>query len=123
MGSRFTEYAPGMTLVLEELGRRGLMFLDSRTTPRTVSRSLARRFGVPFAERNIFLDNVNDVAAVRARLIELEDLARRRGSAIAIGHPRDATLEALARWLPLAKARGFLLVPVSALAITWDAAG
>ncbi len=115
MGSRFTADAAGMTVVMEELKRRGLLFLDSRTTDRTVAAAQARRAGVPFVERNIFLDHVNDVATVQARLAELERLARRTGFAVAIGHPRDATLTALQAWLEEVEGRGFVLVPLTAI--------
>ncbi len=115
MGSRFTADAAGMTVVMEELKSRGLLFLDSRTTDRTVAAALARRAGVPFVERNIFLDHVDDVATVRGRLAELERLARRTGFAVAIGHPREATLTALSAWLEEVEGRGFVLVPLSAI--------
>ncbi len=115
MGSKFTAAAAGMAVVMEELKARGLLFLDSRTSGATVGAKLARRFGVPFAERNVFLDNVNQVAAVNARLAEVERLARRKGFAIAIGHPRDATITALTRWLDGIAAKGFALVPLSAV--------
>jgi len=116
MGSKFTADAEGVGVLMTELKRRGLMFLDSRTTGRTVAAKLARRAGVPVVERNVFLDNVGDVDAVKARLAEVERIARRSGSAVAIGHPRDATLTALAGWLGDLERRGFVLVPVSALA-------
>ncbi len=70
---------------------------------------------MPFVERNIFLDHVNDVATVRSRLAELERLARRTGFAVAIGHPRDATLPALSAWLEVVEGRGFVLVPLTAV--------
>ncbi len=123
MGSKFTADPQGMTVVMEELKRRGLLFLDSRTTSKTVGASLAARMGIPYAERNIFLDNVNDVKAVDARLSDLEKLAQRRGYAIAIGHPRKATLEALSRWLPDLDRRGFTLVPLTAVVRIGDGEG
>jgi uncharacterized protein len=113
MGSRFTADAVAMTLVMEELKRRGLLFLDSRTTGSTVGLAVARRIGVPTAERNIFLDNENTVEAVNARLRDLEKFARRNGHAIAIAHPRDATLKALTPWLREVEGRGFVLVPLT----------
>jgi polysaccharide deacetylase 2 family uncharacterized protein YibQ len=80
-----------------------------------VAASVAGEFGVPVAVRNVFLDNVNHVQAVMARLEQVEDLARRHGQAIAIGHPRDATLEALSRWLPSVQEKGLVLAPLSAI--------
>jgi polysaccharide deacetylase 2 family uncharacterized protein YibQ len=116
MGSRFTRDADGMNVVMEELGRRGLLFLDSRTSGKTVAAALAERHRVPFEERNIFLDAEDRPGEPEARLKELETLARRHGQAIAIGHPKDRTLDALAAWLPTLDAKGFVLVPASAVA-------
>ncbi|MBF0563402.1 MAG: divergent polysaccharide deacetylase family protein, partial [Alphaproteobacteria bacterium] len=113
MGSRFTADTAGMRVVMEELSRRGLMFLDSVTTEKSVADEAARRFHVPFAARQIFLDNQSTAASVRGQLEKTEALARRHGFAIAIGHPRDATIEALASWLPSLEHRGFVLVPVT----------
>lgn len=115
MGSKFTENERAMTVVLEEIKKRGLLFLDSRTSARTVGAKLARRLSVPFAERNIFIDNDVNEEAIMARLAETERLAKRNGYAIAIGHPREATLNALTEWLGDIETRGFVLTPVSAL--------
>lgn len=115
MGSRFTEDARAMRVVLEEIHKRGLMYLDSRTSSNTVGPRLARQMGLPFLERNVFLDNENVTAKVLKQLGEAERLARKYGRSIAIGHPRDATIEALKSWLPEARARGFAIVPVSVL--------
>jgi len=115
MGSRFTADARGMAVVMDELRQRGLMFLDSRTSGSSVGARMAREAGVPVLERNVFLDNINDLKEVLRRLDETERLARRRGYAIAIGHPRDATIAALDAWMPEAAGRGIALVPVSAI--------
>lgn len=114
-GSRFTTDATGMAEVLRALHRRGLLYVDSRTTAKTVAPGLARALGVPYAERNVFLDDSNDVASVEVQVGRLEQSALRNGYAIAIGHPREATLAVLASWLPKLRDRGFVLVPVSAI--------
>ncbi|MHA1599130.1 MAG: divergent polysaccharide deacetylase family protein [Alphaproteobacteria bacterium] len=115
MGSKFTTNEVAMRVVLEEIGRRGLLFLDSRTSGRTVGGRLARSLGVPFAERNVFIDNDNEVAAVNKQLAEVEALARKQGYAIAIGHPREATIRALGPWLTEVQSRGFRLVPLTTI--------
>lgn len=115
MGSRYTGDRVGMRVVMEELKKRGLLFLDSVTTEKSVGPDLARSYGVPFAARNVFIDNDQSVAAVMAQLQRAEAHARKHGAAIAIGHPHDATIEALAQWLPALDAKGFVLVPVSAI--------
>jgi len=71
---------------------------------------------VPHAARDVFLDDDQAPAAIAKQLAKLEQLARQHGSAIAIGHPHDATIAALKAWLPLLGGKGFVLVPVSAVA-------
>jgi len=115
MGSKFTQDAQGMRVVLEALKARGLLFLDSRTTPASVAAKLARELGLPTLERDVFLDNVDSREAIAARLDEVGRIARRDGYAIAIGHPRDATLDVLERWTGEASAHGLALVPLSAV--------
>lgn len=117
MGSKFTASLEGMAVVMVELRKRGLLYLDSVTAGGSVGAGLAARAGVPFAVRDVFIDNDHgDPAAIRRRLAEAERIARRRGYAVAIGHPHRGTIEALAAWLPGLAARGFDLVPISAVA-------
>jgi polysaccharide deacetylase 2 family uncharacterized protein YibQ len=115
MGSKLTSNASALAPVMAALKRRGLMFLDSRTTGKTQALAVARRFGVPSVERDVFLDHDTSPIAVRTALVRVEDLARRNGFAIAIGHPKDVTLDALEEWLPDVKARGFAVVPLTAV--------
>ena len=115
MGSRFTGDAAAMTPVMEELKARGLLFLDSRTIGNSTGIELARQYGVPHAGRDVFLDNEVNGRAIAAELAEVEQIARRHGSAIAIGHPHDATLDQLTTWLASLPAKGFVLVPLSTI--------
>lgn len=123
MGSRFTADYASMALVLPEIARRGLLWLDSRTTAKSAGIPIAQELRMPYAGRDIFLDNEMTVPAVRAQLAKTEQVARNQGFAIAIGHPHDATIEALASWLPEVQKRGFVLVPVSAVVRTHHAGG
>lgn len=115
MGSKFTANRKAMSIVIGEVKRRGLMFLDSRTSGSTVGAKLAREMGVPVAERNIFLDHEDSIEAVHVQLRKVERLARSTGAAIAIGHPRDATIRALQTWLAGIEAKGFKLVPLTTI--------
>lgn len=115
MGSRFTGDRAAMRAVMEALEARGLGFLDSLTTGASAGAALAREMQVPYAVRDVFLDNDQAAPAVRERLAEAEALARRRGYAVAIGHPHDGTLAALAAWLREARDRGIVPVPISAV--------
>ncbi len=115
MGSRFTEWPDGMEIVVRALKRRGLLYFDSVTSTKTVGPALARAHGAAYASRDIFLDHDRNTKAIVRQLAQTERLARRRGYAIAIGHPHDVTLEVLEKWLPDAVARGFVMVPLSAI--------
>lgn len=113
MGSAFTEDAPGMQMLFEELARWDLAFFDSRTTPHSKSVEMAVRYRVPLAERDVFLDNAVEASAVDAQLAKLEELARKNGSAIAIGHPHQVTFEQIKRWEKTLPGKGLALVPPS----------
>ncbi len=113
MGSRFSADRPAMREVLAELHRRGLLFIDSRTTGHTVGGDVAQHLHMPYAERDVFLDNDEDPAAIRVQLQTLERIAQARGQAIAIGHPYDSTIAVLGDWLTHVQSQGFELVPVS----------
>jgi uncharacterized protein len=115
MGSKFTADAQGMAPVMEELRVRGLVFLDSRTSPASAGIRLAIAYGVPHAARDVFLDDDQTPSAIAKQLASVEQTARQHGSAIAIGHPHDQTIAALKVWLPKLAEKGLALVPVSAV--------
>lgn len=123
MGSKATSDRAAMTTVMSKLKDRGLLFLDSRTSGATVAESEAARQGIPALRRDVFIDHDPSEIAVRAALLEVEEVARSQGHVIAIGHPKDATIDALVEWLPDVRARGFALVPVSAVAERLGAGG
>ncbi len=100
MGSRFTEERDKMEPVLAFLKDKGLFFIDSKTTPHSVGSALAREMGLRTASRSVFIDNIQDVAAIRKQLEELTDIARQRGAAIGICHPHKTTIAALTTLLP-----------------------
>lgn len=115
MGSKFSRSTEGMSLVMQALRERGLLFLDSRTIADSVGSKEAAAYGVPHADRDVFLDDDQSPAKIDEMLAELERIARKRGYAVGIGHPHPATIAALQRWLPTAAQRGFALVPISAI--------
>jgi hypothetical protein len=115
MGSRFTVERRLLVPVVEELQSRGLVFVDSRTAPSSQGIHAAEEVGLPAAMRDVFLDNDLAPEAIAKQFEELERIARRRGHAVAIGHPHDATIAALYGWLPRADERGIQVVPVSAI--------
>ncbi len=114
MGSRFTTWRPGVETSLREIRARGVAWLDSRTSAQSVAAGVAEELAMPHLDRHVFLDDVAGADHARQQLAEVERLARRQGFAIAIGHPHDATIEALAEWLPGLRGKGFVQGPISA---------
>lgn len=113
MGSRFTGYSAGLEVVMDELRRHGLYFLDSRTNPLSRAEHQARTAGLPTSRRDVFLDHDPDPRAISRQLTLVERVAELHGTAIAIGHPYPSTLAALEAWLPTVERRGFRLARVS----------
>lgn len=97
-GSRFTADRDALAPVMERLAARHVFFLDSRTTVDTQVVPAARDAGVETGSRDVFLDNVATLDAIDAQLRVLEAKARAQGTAIAIGHPHELTLDAIAYW-------------------------
>ena len=115
MGSRFTRDPGRMKIVMSELRRRGLFFVDSRTSNRSVGGEAARQARIAYAVRDVFIDHDPEPEKIRARFAETERVARRTGSAVAIAHPRTSTMKLLGPWVRRLDARGFNLVPVTEL--------
>jgi len=103
-------------VVLQELQRQGLYFLDSRTAAPTATRAVAQDLGLAVAARDVFLDHTATTEAVRAELLRAVRLAQKRGPrgvpVVVIGHPMAVTLDVLAADLAPIQAAGIELVPV-----------
>ncbi len=113
MGSRFTENRQGMSIVMQAVARRGLLFLDSMTSADSVGYDTALDHGVPAAARQVFLDHDAGPGTVRAALAELEQVATKQGYAIGIAHPHEETIGVVREWLETLEQRGFRLAPIS----------
>ena len=103
-----------MRIVMEGLKQRNLFFVDSLTSVYTVGFQLAREMGLPAAKRDVFLDNDPSFDALKLQMERLLKAAQRSGSAIAILHPHEGTLEILREYLPKITTE-FEVVPVSEL--------
>jgi hypothetical protein len=115
MGSRFTEQPQQMDMVMRELQRRRLFFLDSATTIRTVAMDVAQKYGVPYLRRDVFLDHVLVDSFVRAQIGLLIRKAKIQGTALAIGHPHEVTLKVLREESEIFQRERIAVVPASEL--------
>jgi len=115
MGSRATADPRVMRAVLEVVQRRGLYFLDSRTTRETVGFEMAQTMGIPALERTIFLDDRREASYIEGQVRGLLRKAREEGTAVAIGHPDPVTVEVLKRSVDLLSSDEIRVVPASEL--------
>lgn len=113
MGSRATSDSRTMEIILKELKKRRLYFLDSFVTSKSVCLELARRVGLKSFKRDVFLDNQEEREYIKKQIYILKEKARARGFAIGIGHDRKLTLEVLKEVMPKIAKEGFKFVFLS----------
>lgn len=116
LGARFTSEATALHPVLEDLGKRGLMYLDDGTSARSQADVLSSSNRAPFAAADQIIDAVQDKNEILKSLDQLEATARAKGTAIATGTGFDVTVDAVTEWAKEAKKRGIEIVGVASLA-------
>jgi len=117
MGARFTSTEQALAPVLREAARRGLIYVDDGSSPRSVAGQLASANNLPFAKAEIALDSVPTPALIDRALAKLEALAREHGSAVGIASALPVSIERIGQWAKAVESRGILLVPITAVAI------
>lgn len=115
MGARFTSSAADFEPVMEELGTRGLGYLDDGSSNRSLAPQMAERNKVPFARASSELDAKPSRAAILEKLDELEATAREKGAAIGVISALPVSIKTVADWARKLEDKNMLLVPVSAL--------
>jgi polysaccharide deacetylase 2 family uncharacterized protein YibQ len=114
MGARFTASEQALAPVLREAAKRGLIYLDDGSSPRSLASQIAGANNLAFAKADVVVDAVP--AAAERALGRLETMARERGVAVGIAGPLPVAVERIAKWAKAAESRGVLLVPISAVA-------
>lgn len=94
-GSKFTTDSVAMERLIHVMQKEGLQFVDSRTIATTKGREVTAKYGMRYLVRDVFLDDKDGVANVKKQIKEAVVKAKRYGFAIAIGHPRVDTIQAL----------------------------
>lgn len=94
-GSIFTDDYEAMYKLYKALDKQGFVFIDSRTVSSTKVSKVAREFDHMYISRDIFIDNEHNIPYIHKKLKEAVAIAKKKGYAIAIGHPHKITMEAL----------------------------
>jgi polysaccharide deacetylase 2 family uncharacterized protein YibQ len=117
MGARFTSTEAALAPVLKETAKRGLIYLDDGSSPRSLAGQIAANNNLPFAKSEVALDAVTTPAHIDRALARLEALAKEHGSAVGMAQALPASIERIAQWAKAAETRGIVLVPITAIAI------
>ncbi len=115
MGARFTASTADFAPIMEELGARGLGYLDDGSSNRSVAPQLAAANNVEFGRADMMLDQNPTRASILAQLAALEARATDAGQAIGVISALPVSVQTLAEWAGAVESRGFAIVPVSAL--------
>jgi uncharacterized protein len=116
MGGRFTANDQAFAPVLREIAKRGLLYVDDTSSPRSLAGQIAGANMLPFAKAAVVLDAVPTPAEVDRALSRLESIARDKGIAVGIANALPVSIDRLTQWVKSAEARGFVLVPITAAA-------
>jgi len=114
-GSRATADRRVMKDVLGVLKANNLFFVDSRTNSQSIAAETARQMGMAAGENELFLDNTDEVGAVKAKLRTAQEMALKHGTVTVIGHARMNTAIAVSEMVPDMEGKGIQLVFVSEL--------
>ncbi|MBE88418.1 MAG: hypothetical protein CMM76_03140 [Rhodospirillaceae bacterium] len=116
MASELTTKPEALKPVVSELKSRGLMMLDVRENPLSNAVGIAKKLRMPVAARDIFLDEIATGKNIRARLTQAEEIAKKRGFAVAIARPYPITVTEVSSWAENIRQRGLVLAPITAIA-------
>ncbi len=117
MGARFTASETSFAPILRETTKRGLIFVDDGSNPRSVAGQIAGANNLPFARADVVIDAVPTPGEIDRALGRLEMAARERKVAVGIASALPVSIEQIAKWAKSAASRGLLLVPITAVSI------
>jgi uncharacterized protein len=116
MGARFTASEPALTPVLREAAKRGLIYVEDGSSPRSIAGQLAGANNLPYTKADVIIDSVGSGFEIDRALMRLETIARERGVAVGIAKAQTTSIEHIATWAKNAERHGIVLVPITAVA-------
>jgi polysaccharide deacetylase 2 family uncharacterized protein YibQ len=117
MGARFTASEQSLAPVLRETAKRGLIYVDDGASPRSVASQFAGSHNLPFAKADVVIDAVPTPVEIDRALARLEMAARDHGTAVGLANALPGTVTRIAEWAKKVEARGFVLVPITMVAV------
>jgi polysaccharide deacetylase 2 family uncharacterized protein YibQ len=117
MGARLSASEQGLSPVLRDVAKRGLIYVDDGSSSRSIASQLAGTQNLPFAKADVVLDTVPTTAEIDHALARLEMKARDSGSAVGYATAKPGTIARIAEWIKKAESKGIILVPITMVAI------
>jgi len=117
MGARFTASEQSFAPILRETAKRGLIFVDDGSNPRSVAGRVAGANNLPFAKADVIVDSVPTPVEIDHALGRLEMAAHERSVVVGMASALPVSIERIAKWAKAAESRGILLVPITAVAM------
>lgn len=115
MGARFSATEKAFTPVVSDIGKRGLIYLDDGSSPRSIAAQSAQATNAPFLKADLVVDASPTWADIDSALAKLEVIAASKGFAVGTATALPISVERIARWAKAAESRGIHIVPVSAI--------
>jgi len=110
MGTKFETELGSLAPVLEEVKRRGLLYVDDGSVEGSLAGRVATALELEYATAHVRLDT----GSMDKALEKLEALAKEQGSAIGVAKAAPGTARRIADWAGSLEDKGLVLVPVSA---------
>ena len=115
LGTKFMLHSETFLPILKTIKQRGLIYVDSRSTSRSLGPELASSIQLPKAFNNIFIDKEPSNQKIQSKLDELEKIALKKRFAVGIAQPFPLTIEILSQWAEKLKAKQISLAPITAV--------
>ena len=115
LGTKFMLHSETFLPVLRSIKQRGLIYVDSRSTSRSLGPELASSIQLPEAFNNVFLDKEPSQEKIKNKLDELERIALKRRFAVGIAQPLPITIEILSQWTKGLETKQISLAPITAI--------
>ena len=115
LGTKFMLHSETFLPVLRSIKQRGLIYVDSRSTSRSLGPELASSIQLPKAFNNVFVDKEPSQEKIKNKLDELERIALKRRFAVGIAQPLPITIEILSQWTKGLKTKQIALAPITAI--------
>ncbi|MBL4575356.1 MAG: divergent polysaccharide deacetylase family protein, partial [Opitutaceae bacterium] len=115
MGSKFSIADGQLKPILEEIKKRGLMYVDAASTSRSSAPTIAAEIDLPVVKNNVVLDDPPAASSIQRRLRRLETFVSKNATAIALARPYPVSIHQLQAWTKTLAEKKLVLVPVSSI--------